>query len=101
MTFADKKGSGNHSYLFGLPGNPVQKYFNVQIMKFIAQYYAFKVSAFATFHLFVLPAIRKHCGYAPDKMSMPIIHVEVFHLFIKYNNKKLKFYSLLAAERSS
>lgn len=57
MTFADKRTSGNHCCLFGLPGNPV--------------------SAFVTFHLFVLPALRKYCGYSIDKLSMPIIEVEV------------------------
>lgn len=36
-----------------------------------------QVSAFATFHLFVLPALRKHVGYSEHKLSLPIIHVEV------------------------
>lgn len=35
------------------------------------------MSAFVTFHMFVLPAIRKYCGYGLDKLSMPIIPVQV------------------------
>lgn len=54
MTFASNKGK---NFLFGLPGNPV--------------------SAFVTFHLFVLPALRKHCGYSEHKLSLPYIFVEV------------------------
>ncbi|XP_011211785.2 molybdenum cofactor synthesis protein cinnamon [Bactrocera dorsalis] len=51
MTFASK----NENYFFGLPGNPV--------------------SAFVTFHLFVLPAIRWFAGWQRDKCelaSLPI-----------------------------
>lgn len=53
MTFA------NHgdNYVFGLPGNPV--------------------SAFVTFHLFILPALRKRCGYNKHKLSLPVIQAEV------------------------
>lgn len=39
--------------------------------------FVLQVSAFATFHLFVLPALRKHCGYSEHKLSLPVIHVEV------------------------
>uniref|UniRef100_A0A1A9W6B9 MoaB/Mog domain-containing protein n=1 Tax=Glossina brevipalpis TaxID=37001 RepID=A0A1A9W6B9_9MUSC len=51
MTFASK-GS---KYFFGLPGNPV--------------------SAFATFHLFVLPALRWFNGWPYGKCMLPIIEV--------------------------
>lgn len=61
MTFASRT-KPHDTYIFGLPGNPV--------------------SAFATFHLFVLPALRKRCGYSEPKLSMPIIHAEVLLRFI-------------------
>lgn len=54
MTFATNE---NGNFVFGLPGNPV--------------------SAFATYHLFVLPAIRKYCGYSDDKVNLAVINVEV------------------------
>lgn len=57
MTFASRTKSDEMNYVFGLPGNPV--------------------SAFATFHLFVLPALRKRCGYSKHKLSMPTIQTEV------------------------
>lgn len=53
MTFA----SHGDNYVFGLPGNPV--------------------SAFVTFHLFILPALRKRCGYNKHKLNLPIIQAEV------------------------
>ncbi|XP_031635110.1 molybdenum cofactor synthesis protein cinnamon [Contarinia nasturtii] len=59
MTFAARETTNTHSYLFGLPGNPV--------------------SAFATFHLFVLPALRKYCGYSEHKLSLPIIYAELLN----------------------
>lgn len=43
--------------IFGLPGNPV--------------------SAFVTFHLFVLPAIRFICNYPKNKLALPVLTVEV------------------------
>ncbi|XP_037888928.1 molybdenum cofactor synthesis protein cinnamon [Glossina fuscipes] len=51
MTFASKESK----YFFGLPGNPV--------------------SAFATFHLFVLPALRWFNGWPYGKCMLPIIEV--------------------------
>lgn len=57
MTFASNKNTKIESYVFGLPGNPV--------------------SAYATFQLFVLPALRKYCGYNEHKVSLPTIQVEV------------------------
>lgn len=56
MTFAS---NGEISY-FALPGNPV--------------------SAYVTFHLFVLPALRFMCGF-PTKCKLPMINV------ILQNNK--------------
>lgn len=53
MTFSS---DGKRS-VFGLPGNPV--------------------SAFVTFHLFVLPAIRARWGFSPEKCHMATITVEV------------------------
>lgn len=44
-------------FFFGLPGNPV--------------------SAFVTFHLFVLPALRTMKGFKKDKRKLPVIEVEV------------------------
>jgi gephyrin len=55
MTFASKKGKD--TLFFGLPGNPV--------------------SAFVTFHLFVLPALRYACGWPIAKCELPKITVEV------------------------
>lgn len=54
MTFASNQ---RDNFVFGLPGNPV--------------------SAFVTFHLFVLPALRKYCGYGQHKLSLPFIFVEL------------------------
>lgn len=51
MTFASKE---NTSY-FALPGNPV--------------------SAYVTFHLFVLPALRFMCGFPISKCKLPLINV--------------------------
>lgn len=51
MTFATKN---NISY-FALPGNPV--------------------SAFVTFHIFVLPALRYMCGFSEAKSRLPVISV--------------------------
>lgn len=51
-------------FFFGLPGNPV--------------------SAFVTFHLFVLPALRTMNGYKKDKRKLPIIEVEVSLFLIIY-----------------
>lgn len=65
MTFATNE-RGN--MIFGLPGNPV--------------------SAFVTFHLFVLPTLRKYCKYSDDKICLPIIHAEVMKNF---NYSQLKF----------
>lgn len=60
MTFASRMSDSvdfSKNYVFGLPGNPV--------------------SAFVTFNLFVLPALRKCCGFADEKLSLPTIPVEV------------------------
>lgn len=54
MTFAT---NATERLVFGLPGNPV--------------------SAFATFHLFVLPALRKFSGYNKHQLTLPTIQVEV------------------------
>lgn len=54
MTFATNE-IGN--FIYGLPGNPV--------------------SAFVCFHLFVLPTLRKFCGYSNDKLTLPIVKAEV------------------------
>lgn len=54
MTFAT---NAEGRLVFGLPGNPV--------------------SAFVTFRLFVLPALRKFSGYNKHQLSMPTIQVEV------------------------
>ncbi|XP_017048165.1 molybdenum cofactor synthesis protein cinnamon [Drosophila ficusphila] len=53
MTFASR----NDKYFFGLPGNPV--------------------SAFVTFHLFALPAIRWAAGWDRQKCSLPVINVKL------------------------
>lgn len=53
MTFASK----NENYFFGLPGNPV--------------------SAFVTFHLFVLPAIRWFAGWERDKCELASLSITV------------------------
>ncbi|KAH8420427.1 hypothetical protein KR009_010302, partial [Drosophila setifemur] len=53
MTFASR----NHKYFFGLPGNPV--------------------SAFVTFHLFALPAIRWASGWDRSKCCLPSINVKL------------------------
>lgn len=52
-------------FFFGLPGNPV--------------------SAFVTFHLFVLPALRAMNGFKKDKQKLPIIEVEVSSYLIIYS----------------
>lgn len=54
MTFAS---NATGRAVFGLPGNPV--------------------SAFVTFHLFVLPALRFICNYHQDKLTLPVLTVEV------------------------
>lgn len=54
MTFATNN-RGN--LVFGLPGNPV--------------------SAFVTFHLFVLPSLRKYCGFEESQWSLAKIPVQV------------------------
>ncbi|XP_037935579.1 molybdenum cofactor synthesis protein cinnamon [Teleopsis dalmanni] len=51
MTFASR----SEKYFFGLPGNPV--------------------SAFVTFHLFVLPALRWASGWARDKCELSTLSV--------------------------
>ncbi|BFG02715.1 molybdenum cofactor synthesis protein cinnamon [Drosophila madeirensis] len=53
MTFASK----DNMYFFGLPGNPV--------------------SAFVTFHLFALPAIRWSAGWERTKCSLATIQVKL------------------------
>lgn len=53
MTFASHNNNGK--YFFGLPGNPV--------------------SAFVTFHLFALPAIRWASGWERDKCELATIQV--------------------------
>ncbi|XP_060663074.1 molybdenum cofactor synthesis protein cinnamon [Drosophila nasuta] len=55
MTFASK----DCKYFFGLPGNPV--------------------SAFVTFHLFALPAIRWAAGWPRAKCSLPVINVTLLN----------------------
>lgn len=63
MTFASR----GTKYFFGLPGNPV--------------------SAFVTFHLFALPAIRWADGWERAKCPLPIINVAVsFKHIVKYLN---------------
>lgn len=57
MTFATMKKETKETIVFGLPGNPV--------------------SAYVTFHLFVLPALRQRCDFSQDKLFLPIIPVEV------------------------
>ncbi|XP_037725032.1 molybdenum cofactor synthesis protein cinnamon [Drosophila subpulchrella] len=57
MTFASR----NEKYFFGLPGNPV--------------------SAFVTFHLFALPAIRWAAGWDRQKCSLPVINVKLLNGF--------------------
>lgn len=56
MTFA---AHSDGRAVFGLPGNPV--------------------SAFVTFHLFVLPALRHVSRCSPAKLSLPVIGVELLH----------------------
>lgn len=51
MTFSTFQHKGQKKYFFGLPGNPV--------------------SALVTFHLFVLPALRKMSG-DPNPRSLTI-----------------------------
>lgn len=53
MTFASK----DDKYFFGLPGNPV--------------------STFVTFHLFVLPALRRLMGTPLDRCRHPLIPIRV------------------------
>ncbi|EDV45344.1 molybdenum cofactor synthesis protein cinnamon [Drosophila erecta] len=57
MTFASR----NDKYFFGLPGNPV--------------------SAFVTFHLFALPAIRFAAGWDRCKCSLPVLNVKLLNDF--------------------
>lgn len=66
MTFASRSTAQKKSWIFGLPGNPT--------------------SAFATFHLFVLPALRKYCGYDAPRLSLPILQMEVL------TSPKVQFY---------
>lgn len=47
--------------VFGLPGNPV--------------------SAFVTFHLFVLPSLRKYCGFDESQWSLAKIPVHVIDIY--------------------
>lgn len=54
-TVPDPKGGQQPRLMFGLPGNPV--------------------SATVTFHLFVLPALRKLAGY--EKFMWPSVQAEV------------------------
>ncbi|CAO3563971.1 unnamed protein product [Mortierella alpina] len=56
-TIPDPDGGAQPKLMFGLPGNPV--------------------SATVTFHLFVLPALRKLAGY--EKYMWPSINAEVTH----------------------
>lgn len=56
MTFGSNHDD-NRKFFFGLPGNPV--------------------SAFVTFHLFVLPALRFASGWKKEKCSPAVIEVEV------------------------
>ncbi|KAF9930139.1 hypothetical protein BGZ67_005977 [Mortierella alpina] len=56
-TVPDPNGGSQPKLMFGLPGNPV--------------------SATVTFHLFVLPALRKLAGY--EKYMWPSINAEVTH----------------------
>ncbi|KAL7744148.1 hypothetical protein ACLKA6_009128 [Drosophila palustris] len=55
MTFASRE----NKYFFGLPGNPV--------------------SAFVTFHLFALPAIRWAAGWEQAKCSLPVVNVTLLN----------------------
>ncbi|KAH8329926.1 hypothetical protein KR067_008110, partial [Drosophila pandora] len=55
LTFASR----NDKYFFGLPGNPV--------------------SAFVTFHMFALPAIRWAAGWDRNKCSLPKINVKLMN----------------------
>ncbi|XP_034483851.1 molybdenum cofactor synthesis protein cinnamon [Drosophila innubila] len=55
MTFASRE----NKYFFGLPGNPV--------------------SAFVTFHLFALPAIRWAAGWERAKCSLPVVNVTLLN----------------------
>ncbi|XP_068159007.1 molybdenum cofactor synthesis protein cinnamon [Drosophila tropicalis] len=55
MTFASRQ----QKYFFGLPGNPV--------------------SAFATFHIFALPAIRWAAGWERTKCSLPILNIKLLN----------------------
>ncbi|XP_016982466.1 molybdenum cofactor synthesis protein cinnamon [Drosophila rhopaloa] len=57
LTFASR----NDKYFFGLPGNPV--------------------SAFVTFHLFALPAIRWAAGWDRPKCSLPVVNVKLLNDF--------------------
>ncbi|XP_016948709.1 molybdenum cofactor synthesis protein cinnamon [Drosophila biarmipes] len=57
MTFASR----DEKYFFGLPGNPV--------------------SAFVTFHLFALPAIRWAAGWDRQKCALPVINVKLLNGF--------------------
>ena len=59
MTFASK----NDKYFFGLPGNPV--------------------SAFVTFHLFVLPALRWAASWSKIKCPLAELQVTVKNYQIK------------------
>lgn len=76
MTFATNN-MGN--LVFGLPGNPV--------------------SAFVTFHLFVLPSLRKYCGYEESQWSLARIPVQVIEkltTILFYFSKKIKILTYFA-----
>uniref|UniRef100_T1GX22 Peptidase S1 domain-containing protein n=1 Tax=Megaselia scalaris TaxID=36166 RepID=T1GX22_MEGSC len=65
MTFASNYDNGK--FFFGLPGNPV--------------------SAFVTFHLFVLPALRYTSGWKKDKCSLAIVEVELLNDVIQLDSR--------------
>lgn len=64
MTYASNS-KGNH--VFGLPGNPV--------------------SAFVTFHLFVLPALRYLQGQDERKLHLSVISVELLNDSVELDNR--------------
>lgn len=64
MTYACNS-KGNH--VFGLPGNPV--------------------SAFVTFHLFVLPALRYLQGHDDRKLHLSVIAVELLNDSIELDDR--------------
>lgn len=90
MTFAT---NGNVSY-FALPGNPV--------------------SAFVTFHTFVLPALRFMCGFSEAKSRLPVISAilqkdkyvldprpEFARARITYNRAKQLYYAHMSGNQMS